>query len=75
MTLPLETAAVKDEYARRALDAVAQQFPVYPKAPTFTVATLPGAATLGAGAIVYVSDGGAGAQARMSTGSAYINLG
>lgn len=75
MTLPLETLAVKDEYARRALDVVAQQFPVVPRAPTFTVATLPSAATLGAGVIVYVSDGGAGAQARMSTGAAYINLG
>lgn len=30
MTLPIETAGVKDEYARRALDVVAQQFPVGP---------------------------------------------
>jgi hypothetical protein len=75
VTLPLETSAVKDEYARRALDNLAQQFPVIPRAPTFTAATLPSAATVGAGVIVFVSDGGAGAQARMSTGSAYINLG
>jgi len=75
MTLPLETASVEDQYARRALDLVAQQFPVLPRAPTFTVATLPGAATLGAGVIVFVSDGGAGAQFRGSTGSAYVNLG
>lgn len=29
MTLPLETAAVEDQYARRALDQVAQHFPVH----------------------------------------------
>jgi hypothetical protein len=28
MTLPLETAAVQDEYARRALERIAQQFPL-----------------------------------------------
>lgn len=75
MTLPLETASIDDAYTRRALDRVAQQFPVIPRAPTFTVATLPTAAAVGAGVIVFVSDGGAGAQFRGSTGSAYVNLG
>lgn len=28
MTLPIETAAVGDQYARRALDLIAQQFPI-----------------------------------------------
>jgi hypothetical protein len=41
----------------------------------YTLATLPGAATVPAGRIVLVTDGAAGQQARMSTGSAWINLG
>lgn len=45
MTLPLETVAVGDQYAKRALDVVAQQFPIAPPnalgaIPT-TTATLP----------------------------------
>jgi hypothetical protein len=34
MTLPLETAAVSDAYARRALDQIAMQFPVIPAGMT-----------------------------------------
>ncbi len=75
MPLPLPHPVVHDAKIQGNLDAIAAQFPVPPRAPIFTTATLPAASVLGAGALVFVSDGGGGAQAKMSTGSAYINLG
>lgn len=42
---------------------------------TFTVATRPSAATVGAGAIIYVSDGAAGAKFQGSDGTTWLNLG
>ena len=42
--------------------------------PTYTVATLP-VAEDNKGGIIYVSDGGAGAQFRGSNGTAWVNLG
>jgi hypothetical protein len=41
----------------------------------YTVATRPAAGDAGAGAIIFVSDGGAGAVFQGSTGSAWVNLG
>lgn len=45
------------------------------QADVFTLATLPAASAFPPGRMVLVSDGAAGQQARMSTGSAWINLG
>lgn len=43
--------------------------------PRYTVATLPAATKFGAGSVVFVTDGGGGANFQGSTGSAWVNLG
>ena len=45
------------------------------RAPTYTAATVPSAAKLGPGAIVYVSDAPAGSKFQGSDGSVMIALG
>jgi hypothetical protein len=44
-------------------------------AAPYTTATKPAAASVPAGTIIFVSDGGAGAVFQGSTGSAWVNLG
>ncbi len=50
------------------------EFLVPLKLPTYTVATRPSAVGI-AGAMIYVSDGGAGAVIQASNGAAWVNLG
>lgn len=45
------------------------------RAPVFTTATRPTAAQAGQGAIIFVSDGGAGSVFQGSTGTAWVSLG
>lgn len=48
--------------------------PFLPKLPSYTVAGVPSAATLGAGTLIFVSNGNAGAPTiAYSTGSAWFN--
>lgn len=46
-----------------------------PRVPIHTLATRPTPQQAGQGAIVFVSDGGAGAVFQGSTGTAWVNLG
>lgn len=47
----------------------------FPKLPAYTVATVPSASTMGAGSIIYVSDGNAGGDTvAVSDGTDWLNL-
>lgn len=43
--------------------------------PTYTTSTLPSATTVTPGTVVFVSDGGAGAEFQGSNGTSWVNLG
>jgi hypothetical protein len=76
MALPLPYT-IKQPDIQGNFDALAQRLPAsrHVNALTYTTATKPSAAAVGAGVIIFVSDGGAGAVFQGSNGAAWVNLG
>lgn len=60
---------------KAAANATRVAFNVPPQLPTFTTAGRPNAATMGAGAMIYVSDAAAGSKLQYSDGAAWVAAG